>query len=443
MVKAVKIIGAGLAGCEAALQLADRGWRVTLFEMRPNTMTPAHSTDKCAELVCSNSLKSMRPDTAAGLLKEELKLLGCRLLDVALETSVPAGHALAVDRDAFADKVTQLIETHPDIELIREEITAIPEGNVILAGGPLTSDALMQSLIRQLGEQHLYFFDAIAPIVSADSLDRSVVFEKSRYDKGEADYLNCPFDKEEYLVFVEALLQGEKHEAHEFENEFFHNIDFHYYENCMPIEELARRGTDTLRFGVMRPVGLEDPRTGRRAYATLQLRAENRDRTAFNLVGCQTMLKYGVQKDIFRKIPGLQKAEFLRYGSIHRNAYLNSPALLNPDLSLQAMPQVRLAGQFSGVEGYTESIGMGLLAALFLDNTVSGKKSLSLLPETTILGQFQRRLTTPSEQRFQPVNANFGLLPELTGVDKSLRKQEYARRARLDLQNWLSLNGVN
>ncbi len=349
----IKIIGAGLAGCEAALQLASRGWKVKLYEMRPAKMTPAHSTDKCAELVCSNSLKSLREDTAAGLLKQELKQLGCRLLDVALETSVPAGHALAVDRDAFAAKVTELINDNPNIELIHAEVTAIPDGNVILASGPLTSDALMQDLIARLGEQHLYFFDAIAPIVSAESLDRSVVFEKSRYDKGEADYLNCPFSKEEYLEFVTALQQGEKHTAHEFENEFFQNLDFRFYENCLPIEELARRGVDTLRFGVMRPVGLEDPRTGRRAYATLQLRAENKDRTAFNLVGCQTMLKYGVQKEIFRKIPGLQNAEFLRYGSIHRNAFLNSPALLNPDFSMQAMPNVRLAGQFSGVEGYT------------------------------------------------------------------------------------------
>lgn len=430
MIKEISIIGAGLAGSEAALQLAEKDWKVKLYEMRPNNMTPAHQTDKCAELVCSNSLKSLRTDTAAGLLKEELKILGCKLLDIALENAVPAGHALAVDRDAFAEKVTAIIENNHNIELIREEVTTVPEGIVILAGGPLTSDALMQDLIRKLGEQHLYFFDAIAPIVSSESLDRSVIFDKSRYDKGDADYLNCPFNKEEYQAFVEALQQGDKHTAHEFENEFFHDLSFRFYENCMPIEELARRGVDTLRFGVLRPVGLEDPRTDRRAYAVMQLRAENKDRTAFNLVGCQTMLKYGVQKEIFRKIPGMQNAEFLRYGSIHRNSYLNSPAVLNDNLSLKAMPNVWLAGQFSGVEGYTESIAMGLLVAMIINSNIR------LLPETTILGQFWRRLITPSEQRFQPVNANFGLMPELIGIDKNKKKTEYVNRALKDLHNW-------
>jgi len=436
--KTITIVGAGLAGSEAALQLAERGWKVSLYEMRPERMTPAHQTDKCAELVCSNSLKSLRTDTAAGLLKEELKLLNCKLLQIALDKAVPAGHALAVDRDAFAGEVTRKIEASSNITLIREEITAIPKDPTILAGGPLTSDALMQAMIEQLGEQHLYFFDAIAPIVSADSLDRSVVFEKSRYNKGDADYLNCPFTKEEYLDFVSALLEGEKHTAHEFENAFFKDLNFRFYENCMPIEELARRGTETLRFGVMRPVGLEDARTGKRAYAVLQLRAENRNRTAFNLVGCQTMLKYGAQKEIFRKIPGLNGAEFLRYGSIHRNSYLNSPALLQPNLALKALPDVWLAGQFCGVEGYTESIGMGLLVALIIDSEFDkGKDSGFYLPETTVLGQLWKRLITASEQRFQPVNANFGLLPELIGVDKKNKKQEYAIRAFNDLQNWI------
>jgi len=436
--KTITIVGAGLAGSEAALQLAERGWEVSLYEMRPERMTPAHQTDKCAELVCSNSLKSLRTDTAAGLLKEELKLLNCKLLQIALDKAVPAGHALAVDRDAFAGEVTRKIEASSNITLIREEITAIPKDPTILAGGPLTSDALMQAMIEQLGEQHLYFFDAIAPIVSADSLDRSVVFEKSRYNKGDADYLNCSFTKEEYLDFVSALLEGEKHTAHEFENAFFKDLNFRFYENCMPIEELARRGTETLRFGVMRPVGLEDARTGKRAYAVLQLRAENRNRTAFNLVGCQTMLKYGAQKEIFRKIPGLNGAEFLRYGSIHRNSYLNSPALLQPNLALKALPDVWLAGQFCGVEGYTESIGMGLLVALIIDSEFDkGKDSGFYLPETTVLGQLWKRLITASEQRFQPVNANFGLLPELIGVDKKNKKQEYAIRAFNDLQNWI------
>ncbi|MFO7660477.1 MAG: methylenetetrahydrofolate--tRNA-(uracil(54)-C(5))-methyltransferase (FADH(2)-oxidizing) TrmFO [Candidatus Cloacimonadaceae bacterium] len=438
MKQEITIVGAGLAGCEAALQLADKGWQVSLYEMRPGKMTPAHQTDKCAELVCSNSLKSLRTDTAAGLLKEELKNLDCKLLQIALENAVPAGHALAVDRDKFAQAVTGIVNSHLQITLIRKEITDIPDGKVILAGGPLTSDALMQSLIRHLGEQHLYFFDAIAPIVSADSLDRNIVFDKSRYDKGEADYLNCPFTKEEYLDFVAALQNGEKHTAHEFENEFFQDLNFHFYENCLPIEELARRGIDTLRFGVLRPVGLEDPRTGRRPYAVLQLRSENKDRTAFNLVGCQTMLKYGAQKDIFRKIPGLQKAEFLRYGSIHRNSYLNSPALLNANLSLKKLPEVWLAGQFSGVEGYTESIAMGLLVSMIIENQAKTESEMPILPESTVLGQFWRRLITPSEQRFQPVNANFGLLPELIGVDRKDKKRELVSRALKDLSEWKS-----
>jgi methylenetetrahydrofolate--tRNA-(uracil-5-)-methyltransferase len=440
MNKEITIVGAGLAGSEAALHLAGRDWQVKLYEMRPHTMTPAHETDRCAELVCSNSLKSLRTDTAAGLLKQELKLLDCKLLDIAQDNAVAAGHALAVDRDAFAIAVTKKIEAQPGIELIRKEITDIPSGKVILSGGPLTSDKLMQSLLERLGEQHLYFFDAIAPIVSADSLDRSIVFDKSRYDKGEADYLNCPFTKEEYLQFVEALQNGEKHAAHEFENELFQDVSFRFYENCMPVEELARRGVDTLRFGVLRPVGLEDPRTGRRPYAVMQLRSENQDRTAFNLVGCQTMLRYGVQKEVFRKIPGLQNAEFLRYGSIHRNSYLNSPALLSDNLSLKQMPDVWLAGQFSGVEGYTESIAMGLLVALIIDHSLTHGDPLFPLPETTVLGQFWRRLITPSEHRFQPVNANFGLLPELINIDRKNKKTELVNRALEHLSVWIKTN---
>ena len=437
MNKEITIVGAGLAGCEASLQLAERGWQVKLYEMRPGKMTPAHQTELCAELVCSNSLKSLRTDTAAGLLKEELKLLDCILLQIGMENAVPAGHALAVDRQAFAQAVTAKISAHPRIELIHSEVKAIPEGISILAGGPLTSDALMSDLIKRLGEEHLYFFDAIAPIVSADSLDPEVVFAKSRYDKGEADYLNCPFTKEEYLEFVTALQQGEKHSAHEFENEFFQALDFRFYENCMPIEELARRGTDTLRFGVLRPVGLEDHRTGKRAYAVLQLRAENKDKTAYNLVGCQTMLRYGAQKEIFRKIPGFAAAEFLRYGSIHRNSYLNAPALLVQNLALKNFPHTWLAGQFCGVEGYTESIAIGLLVALIIDKTFSHQTSLEILPETTILGQFWRRLITPADKRFQPVNANFGLLPELKKVDRANKKQELVKRALCDLSGWI------
>jgi methylenetetrahydrofolate--tRNA-(uracil-5-)-methyltransferase len=474
--KSITIIGAGLAGCEAALQLAKRGWQVKLYEMRPQRMTPAHQTAQCAEIVCSNSLKSLRSDTAAGLLKAEMQLLGCQLLELAKQTAVPAGHALAVDRDAFSAAVTAAIVSHPGIELVREEIKTLPSGKVILATGPLTSDALMQDLIFRLGEEQLYFFDAIAPIVSADSLDRSIIFDKSRYDKGEADYLNCPFNKEEYLTFVHALQAGEKHAAHEFENELFQELKFQFYENCLPIEELARRGDDTLRFGVLRPVGLEDPRTGRRPYAVLQLRAENVDGSAYNLVGCQTMLRYGVQKEIFRTIPGFAQAEFLRYGSIHRNSYLNSPEVLTQQLSLKTLPEIWLAGQFSGVEGYTESIAMGLLISLIVD----AESKLPILPETTLLGQFWRRLTGYSvaqdtdpivqqdssccqsmqdksrstysaieqdrhpalhiRQRFQPVNANFGILPAVQQErkDKNQKKAMYYERSLADLQQWLT-----
>ncbi|MDD3535832.1 MAG: methylenetetrahydrofolate--tRNA-(uracil(54)-C(5))-methyltransferase (FADH(2)-oxidizing) TrmFO, partial [Candidatus Cloacimonetes bacterium] len=352
----ISIIGAGLAGSEAALILADKGWQVRLYEMRPKVQTPAHQSGDLAELVCSNSFKSLRVDTASGLLKEELKLLNCRLLDIAYQCSVPAGHALAVDRALFAQKVSSAIQNHPNIQLIRKEIKELPAGKLIIASGPLTSDALMHSLAQLLGDAQLFFFDAIAPIIDADSLDYSKVYAKARYDKGEADYLNCAFEKDEYYAFVDALLAGEKYEVHEFENEFFNSDSFEFYENCMPIEELARRGKDTLRHGVMRPMGLEIPATGQKAFAVLQLRAENQSRSAYNIVGGQSMLRYPEQKRIFRMIPGLEQAEFLRYGSIHRNAYLNSPRLLTPDLQLIAHPAAYLAGQINGVESYVASI---------------------------------------------------------------------------------------
>lgn len=423
--KEISIIGAGLAGSEAALQLSKRGWKVKLFEMRPTVLTEAHESGDCAELVCSNSLKSTRLDTGAGLLKAEMQLLGVQLLDIAQDCRVPAGHALAVDRALFSQKVTEQIQQQENIELIRTEICQIPEGKVIIATGPLTSDALMQQLREVIGEQHLYFFDAIAPIVSADSIDYEKVYQKDRYDKGEPDYLNCAFSKEEYLRFVEVLLAGEKHEAHEFEDRFFAEVRFAFYENCMPVEELARRGVDTLRHGVMRPMGLEDPKTGRKPYAVLQLRSENEFRSSFNLVGCQTMLRYGAQKEIFRLIPGLEKAEFLRYGSIHRNSYLNAPKVLAPDLSLQSMANVHIAGQLSGVEGYTESIAFGLLVALII------AEEITLLPPECILGQLQRRLQNTEEKRFQPVNANFGLLPDLENPirDKKLKKEMLSLRS--------------
>lgn len=430
----ITIVGAGLAGSEAALQLADAGFEVQLYEMRPLQNTPAHQSADLAELVCSNSFKSTRLDTGAGLLKAELKLLGSRLLSIAESCAVPAGHALAVDRELFAHKVSNAIATHPKIKLTRAELDHVPEGTVILATGPLTSDAMMLALQELLGERHLFFFDAIAPIVDADSIDYDVVYAKARYDKGEPDYLNCAFQREEYYRFVEALLEGEKHEAHEFENAFFSGEKFHYYENCIPIEELARRGKDTLRHGVMRPMGLELPETGQKAYAVLQLRAENLERTAFNLVGCQTMLRYPEQKRIFRMIPGLANASFLRYGSIHRNAYLNTPLLAKASLELKVRDQLWVAGQLSGVEGYMECIASGLLTARIL------AQNLPMLPAETILGQIWRRLlATPDKRGFQPVNANFGILPALEQEmrDKKLKRELLSQRSVLALKTFL------
>ena len=448
MNKEISIIGAGLAGCEAALYLAHRSWKVQLFEMRPEKQTPAHSTELPAELVCSNSLKSLRLDTASGLLKAELETLGCELLPLAKEAMVPAGQALAVDREVFSQKVLHALQDCPGINLITQEITELPDSLCILASGPLTSDKLMADLMRKLGEEQLYFFDAIAPIVEASSLDYSKVYSKDRYDKGEPDYLNCPFSKEEYYSFVDALISAEKHEAHEFENQFFSAVKFSFYENCIPIEEIARRGVDSLRHGVMKPMGLEDPRTGRKPWAVLQLRTENKLCSSFNLVGCQTMLRYPEQKRVFRMIPGLENAEFHRFGSIHRNSYLNSPEVLNPDLSLKALPHVYIAGQLSGVEGYVESIGCGLLAARNLDlrylnlqkgGTASARTSL---PPETIIGQLWRHLTSPSEGKFQPMNANFGILPVLDDPprDKKQKKEMYSSRSLESLKSWLDAN---
>lgn len=438
MTKHITIIGAGLAGAEAALCLAARGWHINLYEMRPNRMTPAHTTDQPAELVCSNSLKSLRLDTAAGLLKAELERLGSVLLPLAHQAAVPAGQALAVDRDKFSALVAQAIANEPSIELIRSEVTEIPDELCILATGPLSSDAIMHSLSSIIGASHLYFFDAIAPIVDAASLNYEKIYSKDRYDKGEPDYLNCPFEKDEYTRFVEALIEGEKHQAHEFENEFFSGIKFSFYENCIPIEELARRGFDTLRHGVMKPMGLEDPKTGRKPYAVLQLRAENLSRSSYNLVGCQTMLKYPEQKRIFRLIPGLEDAVFHRFGSIHRNAYLNAPQLLNNDLSLKDAPNVYVAGQLSGVEGYVESIGTGTLLARILD------EGLESLPSHTIIGQLWRHLITPGEGKFQPMNANFGILPELDQPirDRKLKKESLSKRSLEAIDNQLFIHNI-
>ena len=425
--KEINIIGAGLAGSEAALQFADAGWQVNLYEMRPQVMTPAHETGNFAELVCSNSLKSILITTASGLLKAEMDILGCKLLPLAAQCAVPAGNALAIDRDKFAELVTDRIKEHANIKVFNQEVSQLPEALTIIATGPLTSGALLKALIPYLTENHLYFFDAIAPIVSAESLDMEIAYRKTRYDKGEPDYLNCPFTKDEYYRFVDALNEAEKHTAHEFENEFFDSIDFKFYENCTPIEELARRGAETLRFGVMRPVGLETP-AGDRPYAVLQLRTENQNFTSYNLVGCQTMLRYPEQKKIFRMIPGMQNIEFLRYGSIHRNTYINSPQLLNSELNLKALPNIHFAGQITGLEGYVESIFGGLLSFLILT------RQLKELPETTISGQLWRHLQT-EVKNFQPMNANFGILPPLAERirDKKKKKSALSERALQDL----------
>lgn len=431
--KTIKIIGAGLSGCEAALQLAEKNWQVEFYEMRPNKQTEAHQTGDFAEVVCSNSLKSKLLTTASGLLKEEMRMLNCKLLSIAEECSVPAGSALAVDREKFAQKVTKIIQDHPNIKIHREEVISLDDDLTIVATGPLTSKKLTADLIKIIGDEHLYFFDAIAPIITAESIDESTVFRKTRYDKGEADYLNCPFTKKEYHAFVDALRKAEKHEAHEFESKYFNNINFKFYENCTPIEELARRGKDTLRYGVMKPVGLDDPRTGKWPYAVVQLRAENKSKTAYNLVGCQTMLKYGEQKNIFRLIPGMQNAKFVRFGSIHRNTYLNGPHILHDNMSLKKKANVFIAGQLAGVEGYVESILSGLLITRILTEDNS-----NILPQTTISGQLWRHLITELKN-FQPMNANFGLLPALeTRIrDKKLRKQKYCERAITDLENYL------
>ena len=413
----VKIIGAGLAGCEAALWLADAGVQVDLYEQKPLKFSPAHKSEGFAELICSNSLKAERPDSASGLLKLEMRALGSHLLPAADTARVAAGGALAVDRDLFSSEVTRMVESHPRITVHREEATAIDEGApVLVASGPLTEGPLAAAIGALTGEHRLSFYDAVAPIVTAESLDREKVFAASRYGRGEADYLNCPFNKEEYENFHAALVAAERAPLHDFDG------DLTVYEGCMPIEVMAARGADTIRFGPLRPVGLRDPRTGHRPWANVQLRAENTARTLYNLVGFQTNLKWGEQKRVFSMIPGLEHAEFVRYGVMHRNTFLDSPRVLTAQQCLKDHPNVFFAGQITGFEGYMESAASGLLAARQILARLQGR-TLPPPPPATMCGALLQYITTPNKD-FQPMGANMGILPRTPDIDAIRDKRE-------------------
>ena len=436
-IQRVAIVGAGLAGCECALQLARRGVGVTLFEQKPEAFSPAHSIPQLAELVCSNSLRSDELASGVGLLKQELRELGSALMAVADATRVPAGKALAVDRALFAAEVTALVEAEPNIELVRKAVATLDDpliqgfDAVVIAAGPLASESLSASLAQAVGAEHLYFYDAIAPIVAADSIDMNISFWGSRYgEPGEGDYLNCPMDEEEYRAFYNGLLEGEKVASRDFEQE-------KHFEGCMPVEALAERGDRTLVFGPLKPVGFIDPRTGKRPYALLQLRPENGNKTMFNLVGCQTKLTYPAQAQCFRRVPGLEHAEFIRFGSMHRNTYVNGPVALTSELGLKSRPTITLAGQITGVEGYVESIACGCWVGLLLAAKARGE-ALPKPPQTTALGALLNHLETPNK-RFQPSNVHFGLMPEPdVRVKKKERKQWYADRARTAFASWLA-----
>jgi methylenetetrahydrofolate--tRNA-(uracil-5-)-methyltransferase len=426
--RTIIIIGGGLAGVEAAHQATRLGTKVRLFEMRPSNSTPAHKTQNLGELVCSNSLKSDSLDNASGVLKEEMRRLGSIVIEAADQTRVPAGKALAVDRDGFSAYLTKRIEENPFIEIIREEVKEIPEdinGPVIIATGPLTSESLSEEIRKVTGTSSLYFYDAISPIVDADTIDYSKVFRASRYSKGETDegdYINCPLSEDEYYRFISEILSAQRVGMEEFEKAL-------YFESCLPIEVMAERGKDTLRFGPMKPVGLTDPRTGKMPFAVAQLRMENRDGTMYNMVGFQTKLKYAEQKRIFRMIPGLENAEFMRYGSIHRNTYINSPKLLYPTLQLKCNKLILFAGQIVGVEGYVESAAMGIIAGINASKISKGLSPIVPPPETAI-GALIRYITDQSVKDFQPMNINFGLFPPLENdAPKSLRKRLIVERA--------------
>ncbi len=425
----VKVIGAGLAGCEAAWQLAERGFEVELCEMKPVKYSPAHKYEGFAELVCSNSLKSARVDSACGLLKEEMRMLGSIIVPAAEKTAVPAGGALAVNRKDFSDEITRIVKNHPKITVLSGEITEIPEKNAVICTGPLTSGALADKIYEKCGGR-LSFYDAAAPIVTAESVDFSIAFYQSRYDKGGADYANCPMSREEYETFYNALVNAETAPLHEFDK----NPDV--YEGCMPVEVLAKRGIDSVRYGCMKPVGLTDPRTGRRPYAAVQLRKENSEGTMFNLVGFQTNLKFGEQKRVFSLIPGLENAEFVRYGVMHRNSYICSRACLDGNYMLRGSDNVFFGGQITGVEGYVESAASGIIAGRALADRLSGKEPLKL-PATTMLGTLTAYVCgsgNESFSEFQPMGANMGILPALSENIRD-KREKYAALAKRSLDD--------
>ncbi|WP_458413911.1 FADH(2)-oxidizing methylenetetrahydrofolate--tRNA-(uracil(54)-C(5))-methyltransferase TrmFO [Schinkia sp. CFF1] len=428
----ITVIGAGLAGSEAAWQAANRGVKVHLYEMRPVKQTPAHHTDKFAELVCSNSLRANTLTNAVGVLKEEMRRLNSIIISSADECAVPAGGALAVDRHEFADRVTNKLKSHPNVTVFHEEVAKIPDGVTVIASGPLTSAALAEGIKELTGEDYFYFYDAAAPIIEKDTINMEKAYIKSRYDKGEAAYINCPMTEEEFNVFYDALINAETAPIKEFEKEIF-------FEGCMPIEVMANRGKKTLLFGPLKPVGLEDPRTGKRPFAVVQLRQDDAAGTLYNIVGFQTHLKWGAQKEVFRLIPGLENAEIVRYGVMHRNTFINSPNLLRPTYQLRSDEQKFFAGQMTGVEGYVESAASGLVAGLNAAKLFHGEDTITF-PVETAIGSMANYITTAIAKSFQPMNANFGLFPPLPQKirGKQERNEKHAERSLESIQNFVN-----
>lgn len=433
----VKVIGAGFAGSEAAYQLAKRGIKVKLYEMRPVKNTPAHHTDKFAELVCSNSFKSNQLENAVGLLKEELRILKSVIMECADANSVPAGGALAVDRDNFSNCVTEKIYLEKNIEIIRQEVTDInPDEFTIIATGPLTSDLLSEKIMNFTENEHLYFYDAAAPIIEYDSIDMEKAFKASRYGKGEADYINCPMTKEEYELFYNELINAEMAETKSFEKQ---NV----FEACMPVEKMAERGRDTLLFGPLKPVGITDPKTGKTPYAVVQLRQDNREGTLYNMVGFQTHLKWGEQRRVFRLIPGLNNAEFIRYGVMHRNTYINSPKLLSPTLQMKKYPKIMFAGQITGVEGYIESAAMGMLSGINMAKIVLGQEPL-VFPKNTAIGSLSNYISSAETKNFQPMHINFGIMPQINEKirDKKERNLKVSKLSISSIKNFVEISKI-